>query len=121
MGALPRLVTTALYQRVFVLFFLIAVIVAGILAYRGLPVEAFPDLAPNQVVVVTEAPGLAALEIEQRVTYPIETAVMGVPGAEQVRSVSKAGLSIVSIIFDDAVPVYFARQLVNERMLEARS
>ena len=91
------------------------------MAYRDLPVEAFPDLTNNQVVVVTDAPGLAATEVEQRVSYPIETAVMGVPGAEQVRSVSKAGLSIVSIIFDDAVPVYFARQLVNERMLEARS
>jgi cobalt-zinc-cadmium resistance protein CzcA len=120
MGALPRLVTASLNQRVFVLFFLIGVIVAGILAYRGLPVEAFPDLAPNQVVVVTEAPGLAALEVEQRVTYPIETAVMGVPGAEQVRSLSKFGLSMVTIVFEDRVPIYFARQLVSERLDDAR-
>ena len=121
MGAIERFVAAALRQRFFVLLCLAALVATGIVAYRDLPVEAFPDLTNNQVVVVTEAPGLAATEVEQRVSYPIETAVMGVPGAEQVRSVSKAGLSIVSIIFDDAVPVYFARQLVNERMLEARS
>jgi len=120
MGVLPRFVAASLHQRIFVLFFLVGVIVAGIAAYRGLPIEAFPDLSPNQVVVVTEAPGLAAIEIEQRMTYPIETAVMGVPGAEQVRSLSKFGLSMVTIVFGDRVPIYFARQLVSERLDDAR-
>ncbi len=120
MGGIERFVAAALRQRLFVLLCLAALVATGVAAYRELPVEAFPDLTNNQVVVVTDAPGLAAIEVEQRVSYPIETAVMGVPGAEQVRSISKQGLSIVSIVFADAVPVYFARQLVGERLLEAR-
>ncbi|MBP1634556.1 MAG: czcA 1 [Acidobacteria bacterium] len=120
MGFIERFVAASLRQRLFVLLCLAALVATGVAAFRELPVEAFPDLTNNQVVVVTDAPGLAATEVEQRVSYPIETAVMGVPGAEQVRSISKQGLSIVSVVFDDAVPVYFARQLVGERLNEAR-
>ncbi|MGE0443804.1 MAG: efflux RND transporter permease subunit [Vicinamibacterales bacterium] len=120
MGLVERLVAASLRQRLFVLLCLAAVIATGVAAYQELPVEAFPDLTNNQVVVVAEAPGLAATEVEQRVTYPIETALMGVPGAEQVRSISKAGLSIVTIVFDDGIPIYFARQLVSERLGDAR-
>lgn len=116
-----RFVAAALRQRLFVLFCLAALLLAGVFAFRSLPVEAFPDLTNNQVVVVTEAAALAAPEIEQRVTYPIEVAMMGIPGTQQVRSVSKFGLSIVTVIFDDDVPTYFARQLVSERLAEARS
>jgi cobalt-zinc-cadmium resistance protein CzcA len=115
-----RFVAVSLRQRLFVLLCLTAAVATGIVAYRELPVEAFPDLTNNQVVVVAEAAGLAATEVEQRVTYPIETALMGVPGAEDVRSISKAGLSIVTIVFEDAVPIYFARQLVGERLSDAR-
>jgi cobalt-zinc-cadmium resistance protein CzcA len=121
MGAVERLVAASLRQRLFVLLCLAALIVTGVVAYRDLPVEAFPDLTNNQVTVVTEAPGLAATEVEQRVSYPIETALMGVPGAEQVRSISKSGLSLVTVVFDDNVAVYFARQLVNERVNDAKS
>ena len=121
MGLVERFVGAALHQRLFVLLCVAAVVATGIVAYRELPVEAFPDLTNNQVVVVTEAPGLASTEVEQRVTYPIETALMGVPGADQVRSISKFELSIITVVFDDSVPVYFARQLVNERLLEARA
>ena len=120
MGFVERVVVAALRQRLFVLLCLAALVVAGVAAYRSLPVEAFPDLTNNQVVVITEAVGMAAVEVEQRVTYPLETALMGVPGAEQVRSISKFGLSIVTIVFEDRVPVYFARQLVAERLGEAR-
>lgn len=120
MGVVERFVAASLRQRLFVLLCLCATIATGIVAYRELPVEAFPDLTNNQVVVVAEAPGLAATEVEQRVTYPVETALMGAPGAEEVRSVSKAGLSIVTIVFEDQVPIYFARQLVSERLVDAR-
>jgi cobalt-zinc-cadmium resistance protein CzcA len=120
-GLVERVVAASLRQRLFVLLCLAATIATSVIAYRDLPVEAFPDLTNNQVVVVAEAPGLAATEVEQRVTYPVETALMGVPGAEQVRSISKAGLSIVTIVFEDRVPIYFARQLVNERLGDARS
>ena len=120
MALIERVVAASLRQRLFVLLCLAATIATGVMAYRELPVEAFPDLTNNQVVVVSESPGLAATEVEQRVTYPIETALMGVPGAEEVRSISKAGLSIVTIVFEDSVPIYFARQLVSERVADVR-
>jgi cobalt-zinc-cadmium resistance protein CzcA len=120
MSAVEHVVAFSLRQRLFVLLCLAAVVLTGILAYRDLPVEAFPDLTNNQVVVVTEAPGLAAIEVEQRITYPVESALMGLPSTEEVRSISKAGLSIVTIVFEDRVSVYFARQLVNERLGEVR-
>jgi cobalt-zinc-cadmium resistance protein CzcA len=120
MGLVERFVAASLSQRLFVVLCLVALAFTGVAAYQDLPVEAFPDLTNNQVTVVTEAPGLAATEVEQRISYPIETGLMGVPGAEQVRSISKSGLSLVTVVFDDAVPVYFARQLVNERVLEVR-
>lgn len=119
-GFIERFVRASLGQRLFVLLCLAALVATGIAAMRDLPVEAFPDLTNNQVVVITEAPGLAVTEVEQRVSYPIETALMGVPGAEQVRSTSKFGLSIVTVVFRDDVAVYFARQLVNERLADVR-
>lgn len=119
-GFIERLVASALRQRLFVLLCLAALIATGVVAYQQLPVEAFPDLTNNQVVIVTEASALAAPEVEQRITYPIEIAMMGAPNTEEVRSVSKFGLSIVTVVFDDAVPVYFARQLVAERLADAR-
>ena len=120
MGPVERFVAAALRQRAFVLLCLGALVATGLAAWRELPVEAFPDLTNNQVVVVTTAEGLAAPEVEQRITFPIETALMGTPGADQVRSVSKFGLSIVTVVFDDNVPIYFARQLVSERLADAR-
>jgi cobalt-zinc-cadmium resistance protein CzcA len=119
-GPVERLVAGALRQRAFVLLCLAALVVTGLVAWREVPVEAFPDLTNNQTVIVTEAPGLAAVEVEQRVTYPIETALMGTPGATEVRSLSKFGLSMITVVFEDRVPVYSARQLVSERLAEAR-
>ena len=121
MGLVERFVHATFGQRIFVLLCLAALVITGILAFRELPVEAFPDLTNNQVVVITEAPSLAAPEVEQRVSYPIETALMGVPNTQEVRSLSKFGLSIVTVVFADAVPVYFARQLVTERLADVRS
>ncbi len=120
MGLIERIVQATFGQRAFVLLCLAALAVTGVLAVRDLPVEAFPDLTNNQVVVITDAPNLAAPEVEQRVSYPIETALMGVPNTEEVRSISKFGLSIVTVVFADAVPLYFARQLVTERLADVR-
>ena len=120
-GVVERVAAAALRHRAFVLSCVVVLALTGVYAWRDLPVEAFPDLTNNQVVVVTQSSGLAAPEIEQRITYPIETALMGTPGAEEVRSISKFGLSMVTVVFDDAVPVYLARQLVTERVNEARS
>ena len=93
---------------------------SGFYSYRQLPVDAFPDVSPNLVQVFTVTEGLAPEEIETYVTYPVETAMNGLPGVERVRSVSNFGLSVVNIYFEDGMDIYFARQLVNERLQEAR-
>ncbi len=118
---LERFIDFHLQHRLFVLIGLAGLVGLGLWALSNIPVDAFPDLTNNQVVVVTEAPGMAPVEVEQLVTFPIEAAMMGLPHTEQVRSISKLGLSIVTIVFEDSVEVYFARQLVNERLQEARS
>ncbi len=118
---LKSLINFSLDQRLLVLALSLAVCVAGIWALSTLPIEAFPDLTNNQVNIVTEAPGLAAGEVEQLVTFPIESAMMGIPDTDEVRSISKFGLSIVTIVFDDAIDTYFARQLVNERLQESKT
>ncbi|GAB4241184.1 MAG: CusA/CzcA family heavy metal efflux RND transporter [Acidobacteriota bacterium] len=118
---LTRLIDFHLHHRWFVLFGLLGIIAAGWYALQHIPIDAFPDLTNNQVVVVTEAPGMAPGEVEQLVTFPLESALMGIPGATEVRSLTKLGLSMITVVFEDDVDVYFARQLVNERLLEARS
>ena len=105
---IERFVAGAYRRRMAVHAMVGVLVLSGLWAWNELPVEAFPDLTNNQAVVVTEAPGLSATEVEQQVTYPIETALMGVPRSQEVRSLSKFGLSIVTIVFDDDVPVYFA-------------
>ncbi|HTV02856.1 MAG TPA: CusA/CzcA family heavy metal efflux RND transporter [Luteitalea sp.] len=120
MALIERVTAGALRHRALVAVGIVALTATGLLAWRDLPVEAFPDLTNNQVVVVTQSEGLAAPDVEQRITYPIETALMGTPGAEEVRSISKFGLSMVTVVFDDAVPIYLARQLVTERVSEVR-
>jgi heavy metal efflux system protein len=113
---LNRIIDIALSNRWFIL--LGVVILAGVGGYAvyTIPVEAFPDLTNNQVTVVTESPSMPPTEVEQLVTYPIEQSMMGLPKQQEVRSLSKLGLSIVTVVFDDSVPFYFARQLVNERL-----
>lgn len=99
------------------------VILAAMGAYTaiGLPVDAFPDLTNNQVTVITECGPMSPAEVERLVTYPIEASLMGIPKMRQLRSISKLGLSLVTIVMDDSVNLYFARQLINERVREART
>ena len=104
-----------------VLFGLIVLVLAGLGSLSRIPIDAFPDLTNNQVVVLTDAPGMAAVEIEQLVTFPIESAMMGLPHTLEVRSISKLELSIVTIVFEDHIDTYLARQLVTERLVEARA
>lgn len=92
----------------------------GVLSYQQLPIDAVPDITNVQVQVNTTAPGYSPLEAEQRITFPIETAMAGLPHLQQTRSLSRYGLSQVTIIFKDGTDIYFARQLVNERIQEAR-
>src|ERR1700681_4900830 len=113
---LNRIIDFTLAYRWLVLIAIIVVLAVGGYALYTIPVEAFPDLTNNQVVVVTNAPSLPPTEVEQLVTYPIERAMLGLPNKEEVRSLSKLGLSMVTVVFDDSVAMYFARQLVSERL-----
>ncbi|WP_458766075.1 CusA/CzcA family heavy metal efflux RND transporter [Cupriavidus basilensis] len=114
-----RLVRFAIEQRWLVLLAVVAMAALGIYNYSRLPIDAVPDITNVQVQVNTSAPGYSPLETEQRVTYPIETAMSGLPGLEQTRSLSRYGLSQVTVIFKDGTDIYFARQLVNQRIQEA--
>ena len=100
---------------------ILVLLAGGGYALYTIPVEAFPDLTNNQVVVVTDAPSLPPTEVEQLVTYPIERAMLGLPNKEEVRSLSKLGLSMITVVFDDSVAMYFARQLVAERLQQISS
>lgn len=114
------LVQFSLRSRLLVLVLGVLLAVAGYYSYNQLPVDAFPDVSPNLVQVFTVTEGLAPEEIEKFVTYPVETAMNGLPGVANVRSVSNFGLSVVNVYFEDDMDIYFVRQLVNERLQEAR-
>ena len=97
----------------------LALTIGGLFAFRALPVDAFPDPSPSLVQVFTETDGLSPEEVERYVTFPVETAMSGLPEVEEIRSVSNFGLSIVNVYFKDGTDVYFARQVVGERLPEA--
>jgi cobalt-zinc-cadmium resistance protein CzcA len=117
---LEKIIAYTLRQKGMVIFLALMIITFGLYSYQRLPIDAFPDVTNIQVEVISHADGLSAIEIERNVTYPIEMAMRGLPNIEQMRSVTKFGLSIVTIVFKDNVDIYFARQLVFERLAEAR-
>ncbi|MDO9461019.1 MAG: efflux RND transporter permease subunit, partial [Alphaproteobacteria bacterium] len=105
--------------------YMIALITAAIAAFgfwslTNLPIDAVPDITNNQVQINTTAPALSPVEVEKQVTFPVETALAGIPGLESTRSISRNGFSQVTAIFRDDVDIYFARQQVGERLGEAR-
>lgn len=114
---LNSIVDWSLKNRFVVLIATAAVCVAGLLAFRRLPIDAFPDTTPVQVQVNTVAPALSPLEIERQATAPIEQAISGLPHLQEVRSISKFGLSQVTCTFEDGTDIYLARQVVSERLL----
>ena len=115
-----KLIQFAITQRVLVMLAAIGVVLAGLLSYQQLPIDAVPDITNVQVQINTEAPGYSPLEAEQRITYPIEIVMAGLPDLQQTRSLSRYGLSQVTVIFKEGTDIYFARQLVNERITQAR-
>jgi cobalt-zinc-cadmium resistance protein CzcA len=117
---IDRLIAAALNNRLFTTLIMIMIMAAGYISYRQLPVDAFPDVSPNLVQVFTITEGLAPEEIEKYVTYPVEGSMTGLPGVKKIRSVSNFGLSVVNVYFEDQMDIYFCRQLVNERLQEAR-
>ena len=115
-----KIIDFTLKNRLLVFVLGIITVVAGYLSYQQLPIDAFPDVSPTLVQVFTTTEGLAPEEIEKYITYPIEASMNGLPNLKNVRSVSNFGLSVVNIYFEDNTDIYFARQLVNERLQEAR-
>ncbi|APR68457.1 efflux RND transporter permease subunit [Thalassolituus oleivorans] len=116
---LDLLIKLAIARRNLVMVVVAIVALLGLWNFNRLPIDAVPDITNVQVMINTEAPGFTPLEVEQRITYPLETALAGLPGLEYTRSVSRYGLSQVIAIFSDDTDIYFARQLVGERMASA--
>ncbi|GAA0753128.1 CusA/CzcA family heavy metal efflux RND transporter [Ideonella azotifigens] len=115
-----RIIRFCIEQRWLVMLAVLGMAGLGLYNYTRLPIDAVVDISNVQVVVNTEAPGYSPLEAEQRITYPVETVMAGLPGLAQTRSLSRYGLSQVTVIFQDGTDIYFARQLVNQRLQEAR-
>ena len=116
MSMIEKLMHLAIHNRLLILFLVVLIVGLGVLAFKTLPIDAFPDVTNIQVEIISTAPGLSPLEIEKFVTYPIEMSMRGLPKLQLMRSITKYGLSVVTLVFDDKVDVYFARQLVFERL-----
>ncbi|AMU88268.1 cation transporter [Sphingopyxis macrogoltabida] len=122
-GELPlleRMIAGAIRFRWSVLAVVALLCAIGVWSFQRLPIDATPDITNVQVQINTSAPGFSPLEAEQRVTFPVETAVAGLPGLKYTRSISRYGLSQVTVVFEDGTSIYFARQLINERLQTAR-
>ncbi len=115
-----RIIEFSVKNRFLVIFAVLLVGAVGIRAMQQLSIDAVPDVTNVQVQVLTNAPALGPAEVEQFITFPVETVMSGLPGLEQVRSVSRFGLSAVTVVFEEGTDIYFARQLVSERLSEAR-
>jgi cobalt-zinc-cadmium resistance protein CzcA len=110
----------AVAQRLLIMLLVAIMIGAGLYSLSNLPIDAVPDVTNVQVQILTSASALAPLEIERQITFPIETAMSGLPGVEEIRSISRPGISAITVVFSDSTDIYFARQLVFERLTQAR-
>ncbi len=115
-----RILHISIYQRAIVLMVVSMVAIIGVYSYQKLPIDAVPDITNVQVQINTNAPGYSPIEAEQRITFPIETIMAGLPNLHYTRSISRYGLSQVTVIFDDGTDIYFARQQVSQRIQEAK-
>ena len=115
-----KIIDFALRNRLLMLVLGVIVLAGGYFSYKQLPIDAFPDVSPSLVQVFTTTEGLAPEEVEKYITFPVEVSMNGLPNLKLIRSVSNFGLSVVNIYFEDGTDIYFARQLVNERLQEAR-
>ena len=116
-----RIIDFSLNNRFLIIVFVLLLIGMGLNALSNLPIDAVPDVTPNQVQILTNAPGLSPLEVEQFITFPVETAMSGLPGIETIRSVSRFGLSAVTVYFEEDMDIYFCRRLILERLPQALS
>ncbi len=117
---IASLLEFSLRQRILVLGLACLLSVAGVFAFRAIPIDAYPDVTNIQVQVLSDAPGLSPVEVERFITYPLELQMTGLPGLVEIRSLSKFALSQITVVFNDEVDIYFARQLVLERIMAAK-
>src|SRR5688572_14103573 len=117
---LERILKFSIHHRYLVIMLTVVVAALGIWSFKRLPIDAVPDITNNQVQINTLFAALSPIEIEKQITFPVETALAGIPGLQSTRSLSRNGFSQVTAIFDDEVDIYFARNQVNERLGEAR-
>ena len=117
---LERIIHFSIRQRIFVMCATLGLIGLGIYSFQRLPIDALPDITNVQVQINSEAPGYSPLEVEQRITYPVETSLSGLPYLLETRSISRYGLSQVTVIFEEGTDIYFARQLIDSRLQEVK-
>jgi heavy metal efflux system protein len=117
---LNRIFEFSLRNRFLTIVLTLVIVGVGIRSMLLLPIDAVPDVTPNQVQILTTAPSLGPVEVERFITFPVETAMSGLPGIALIRSISRFGLSAVTVYFNEDVDTYFARRLVMERLPEAR-
>ena len=115
-----RLIAFALRQRLIVLIGVLLLVIFGVYAFTKLPIDAFPDVTNIQVQVIAKAPGMSPVEVEQLVTFPLEVEFMGLPKKTELRSITKLGLSVITVVFEDGTDIYWCRQTVLERLIQAR-
>lgn len=118
---LDKIIAFSIKNKFIIALMTLTLIVWGVWSATKLPIDAVPDITNNQVQIITVCPTLAGQEVEQLVTYPIEQSIANLPDLEELRSISRFGLSVITVVFDDKVDIYFARQLINERLKEAES
>lgn len=116
-----KIVSLSIRHRWLVLIAVVAVCALGVFNFKRLPIDATPDITNVQVQINTQAPGYSPLEVEQRVTFPIETVLSGIPKLDYTRSLSRYGLSQVTVVFEDGTDIYFARQLISEKLQQIKS
>ena len=117
---IDKLIALALRQKLLVMIAMALVVAIGGYSYNKIPIDAFPDVTTIQVQVISKAPGMSPAEVEQQVTFPLEVEFMGLPKKTELRSVTKLGLSVISVVFEDGTDIYWARQAVLERLFQAK-
>ena len=119
-GFINRIIAWSVHRRATVMFLVVLLVGAGLWSFRTPKIDAFPDLTDVQVQILVEAPGLSPVEVERLTITPIELALNGMPRVVQVRSLSKYGFGVITVVFEDGVDLYFARTLVSERLQQVR-
>jgi heavy metal efflux system protein len=118
---LDKIIELSIRNKFIVGLFVLALVATGLYALSRLPIDALPDITNNQVQIITSSPTLATQEVEQFITYPIELAIKPIPGVVELRSISRFGLSVVTVVFEESVDIYWARAQISERLKEAEN